>query len=351
MGNCRQSRLLNPPPTPQAARAPRLTDAEVDKVLGFDFHITPPAPLPLPQAAVAAPPPPVVVEKKSACGCRNHTALLGRCHPDNEGLDFLKCPARYDTAHQILFHRLVDPPIEFTTSHNFRVLLQPEVGHWDSTNYSPLLDMGFEGRDLRRCIAYFRVQSLIIEEERYQGRAKILRNEAQEEEFHLKINQEKIEHPFDFSPIDDGPYSLHGSVASSDNDDPPPPPPPPPGPPPPAGEPIVLTDEEKAYVSARRQSGSQKASQGEAAALAAAAKAKLKWANAGGPYQAHPDISDQERRLNVEGVTHSHRTHHTHITHIGLECRLSLLEAAVGDLGKFAKEMNPLQKAAIDHDK
>ena len=243
----------------------------------------------------------MVVEKKSACGCRNHTAFLGRCHPDNEGLDFLKCPARYDTAHQILFHRLVDPPIEFTTSHNFRVLLQPEVGHWDSTNYSPLLDMGFEGRDLRRCIAYFRVQALIIEEERYQGRAEILRNEAQEEEFHLKINQEKIEHPFDFSPIDDGPYSLHGSVASSDNDDPPPPPPPPPSPPPPPAEAApggeyVLTDEEKEFLRGRRQLNNQSQAQSKAEYAAARAKAIARWEFNGGVYQAHPDIENKDVR-------------------------------------------------------
>ena len=55
-------------------------------------------------------------------------------------------------------------------------------------------------------------------------------------------------------------------------------------------------------------------------------------------------------------VSHTHTAHithtsHTHRTHIGIECRLSLLETAVGDLGKFAKGMSALQKAAIDHDK
>ena len=130
-------------------------------------------------------------------------------------------------------------------------------------------------------------------------------------------------------------------------DPPPPPPPPPPGPPPPAGEPIVLTDEEKAYVSARRQSGSQKASQGEAAALAAAAKAKLKWANAGGPYQAHPDISDQERRLNVEGVTHSHRTHHTHITHTSHTHRYRVPALTAGDRsGRFGQVCKRYERSA-----
>ena len=127
-------------------------------------------------------------------------------------------------------------------------------------------------------------------------------------------------------------------------------------PPPPArpAEQYVLSAEEMTYLAARRQSELQRVEEGKAAVAAAAAKARLGWAKAGGEYQAHPDIANQGRRINVEGDAHTHTTRahaHTHHTPTGIGCRLSLLETAVGDLKKILLSLNQIQKATIPYEK
>ena len=108
------------------------------------------------------------------------------------------------------------------------------------------------------------------------------------------------------------------------------------------------------YLAARRQSELQRVDEGKAAVAAAAAKARLGWAKAGGEYQAHPDIANQGRRKNVEGNTHAHK--HTRarahtLAYTGIGCRLSSLEEAVGDLKITLLGFNQFQKATIPYEK
>ena len=117
----------------------------------------------------------------------------------------------------------------------------------------------------------------------------------------------------------------------------------------------MLTDEEKEFLRGRRQLINQSQAQSKAEYAAARAKAIARWESNGGVYQAHPDIPEKELREAVEGIsfilhTRAHKYVFTHAqTHTGIECRLSLLETAVGDFRKFILGFNGLQRASINY--
>ena len=119
-------------------------------------------------------------------------------------------------------------------------------------------------------------------------------------------------------------------------------------PPPPArpAEQYVLSAEEMTYLAARRQSELQRVEEGKAAVAAAAAKARLGWATAGGEYQAHPDIYNQGRRKNVEGNTHARARTHTSHTH---RHRVPPLLAGDGSWGLKKNSVEPQPDSKGNH--